>query len=233
MNALWLERICSYRHGGEYLETCRRLIDIKVRQSYILLHKYDCKPYTYKFPEILTYPKILLYEGRVAKQYWKLYKTILPTWTHFKGRKPHALDIVNRLLDIGYHHITQKVIHLLDTHEVSSAVGLLHRAHKSTSHPLVYDLVELFRADLVDEFLIHFVRQTKKPIDTLTSKHISRFLHNINLLCKKKHYLRDFKQCHTYEYYMELQVLKLIKAINHKEVFNPIILPSRHDDRCV
>jgi len=35
-----------------------------------------------------------------------------------------------------------------------------------------------------------------------------------------------------YRYYMELQVLKFIKAVNHGEVYKPLSLPTRHDTRC-
>ncbi|OHA90846.1 MAG: hypothetical protein A2832_00825 [Candidatus Zambryskibacteria bacterium RIFCSPHIGHO2_01_FULL_44_22b] len=31
---------------------------------------------------------------------------------------------------------------------------------------------------------------------------------------------------------MEVQILKFVKAVNHKEVFEPLKLPARHESRC-
>lgn len=142
------------------------------------------------------------------------------------------MDIANRLLDIGYHHITAIVKKLLDGHDISAALGILHSARAADSAPLAYDLVELFRADIIDTEVLRFLHLKKKPLVMPTQQDIAHFLHEVNERLERKHYLKDFKMCHSYRYYMELQVLKFIKAVNHKQAFVPLYLPTRHDVRC-
>jgi CRISPR-associated endonuclease Cas1 len=190
-----------------------------------------------KFPTY-TSPKdnrtLLLIEGRVASQYWKHYRILVPVWTNFHTRKPHAdpADIVNQLLDIGYHYLKEKVAHVLKIHDISPAIGLLHVAKTNTSTPLVYDLMELFRVDLVDLEVLHYLKLKKKPLLVLQQKDITQFLSRIKHRLKKRVYLKNFAQCHTYEYAMEIQILHFIHAVNHGEIYRPIHIPTRHDSRC-
>ena len=92
--------------------------------------------------------------------------------------------------------------------------------------------MELFRSDIVDAEVLRVLRLKKQPSIELTQKDIVIFIHNLNKRFEKSYFLRDFKQCQTYRYYLELQLVKFIKAINHKEVFVPLTLPTRHDTRC-
>jgi CRISPR-associated endonuclease Cas1 len=175
---------------------------------------------------------VLLYEAHAAKQYWKFFRTLLPAWTNFSHREPHYGDITNRLLDIGYHHLGTCVEKIFTTHEASTALGLLHVAQKSDSTPIVYDLMELFRADVIDMTVLTFLRQKKKPILRLGQKDIAHFIYEVRQRLAYLHYLKDFKQCHPYNYYLELQIVKFMKAVNHRELFQPMELPDRHDTRC-
>lgn len=119
----------------------------------------------------------------------------------------------------------------LEAREVPAALGLLHVARKSDSSPLAYDLVELFRADTVDAEVLRFLRLKKKPLVT-ADKEIAHFLHEINERIERPHYLKDFCRCHSYRYYMEVQMLKFIAAVNHGKPFEPVHLPARHEGRC-
>jgi CRISPR-associated endonuclease Cas1 len=175
---------------------------------------------------------LLLYEARAAKHFWKQYKILIPAWTLFPGRRARAKDVANSLLDIGYHHLANVVKKILEEHDVTLAPALFHVAHREKSAPLVYDLMELFRADIVDTEVLKYLRLKRVPLGTLEQKNISHFIYRLNKRLEKKYFLTDFKQCHTYRYYMELQIIKFIKAVNHKEVFQPIHLPQRHDTRC-
>ena len=91
--------------------------------------------------------------------------------------------------------------------------------------------MEIFRADLVDFTLLKYLRLKKKPVIDPYPE-IAHFLSTLNALGARLYYLRDFRQCHTYGYYMDLQVIKFIKAVNRREIFDPILLPNRHDSRC-
>ncbi len=122
---------------------------------------------------------------------------------------------------------------MLEQQEISPALGLLHVARNADSAPLAYDLVEMFRADIVDAEVLRFLRLKKKVLTTVEQRDIGHFLHEVNERLQRQHYLRDFKMCHVYRYYMELQILKFIKAVNHGEIFEPLHLPTRHDTRCL
>ena len=174
----------------------------------------------------------MLAEGRASKVFWKKFSSLMPILFGFNARKVKSSDIANRLLDIGYHHITSVVKQIFEKYDISSALGILHTAHSSNSAPLAYDIVEMFRADIVETETLKFLRMKKKQIEKLNQKDISVFLSRVNRRLDRRYFLNEFKQCHTYRYYMELQILKFIKAVNHKEIFYPIHLPSRHDTRC-
>jgi len=233
MNSIWIKKICSYKHSRRSLNTAKNLIDCKIKRRKILLKNYRRQVF---YNTRKDYPKdiqgLLLYEARVAKIFWKEFKEIIPVWTKFKGREPREGDITNRLLDIGYHHLTVKIIKIFQKYDISPALGIIHSAQQSDSAPLAYDLMEMFRADIVDSEVIKFLHQKKKPVSIITEKETAKFVSKLNNRLAHKYYLKNFKQCHTYQYYMELQVLKFIKAVNIKSVFTPIRLPVRHENRC-
>lgn len=232
MNALWLERISRYRNSRYRIETAFKIIELKIIRRSHLLQQHHRPVFTTTAGEPKTLTNVLLYEARAAKHFWTQFRVLLPEWAGFIKRKPHQADIANQLLDIGYHHITHKIRKILAEKRVPTALGLLHTAKRVNSAPLAYDLMEVFRADTVDAEVLRFLRLKKKPFTHLTQTETRRFLADINKRLQRRYYLRDFKQCHTYSYYMDLQVTKFIKAVNHFEEFEPLHLPTRHKSRC-
>jgi CRISPR-associated endonuclease Cas1 len=222
----------EYSQSPFALQSAQVIIEAKIRHRSALLARYKQPRSVKSLHRAESAQDILLYEARAAKQFWAAYRMLLPEWVAFTTRKPRSKDSTNVLLDIGYHHLTNKIIKKLAEKDITTALGLLHKPRTASSAPLAYDLVELFRADIVDAEVLSFLRLKKKPIVQLTQKDIAHFLQRVNKRLLRKHYLRDFKQCHTYEYYMDLQLIKFIKAINHNEVFKPLWLPRRHDSRC-
>lgn len=227
MTTLWLTRICAYKHTPTALASAEQIILHKVRQQFNVLKRVSPPP-----PVFRSMQDILLYEGRCAQVYWRAYKKLLPAWVGFHGRKTKGIDITNVLLNLGYHHLNTHVNKLCAIHNISTALGLLHVAKTEKSKPLVYDLMELFRADLVDREVLRYLRLKKKPVMAMTSREIGRLLRSINTRMEKKVYIRTFKQCHTYHYYMELQLLSFMKAVREQRVFRPIVTPQRHESRC-
>lgn len=231
MNALWLERISTYRTLELSLQSAKALLAVKdSRRVHILKRNHVAHSYL-SYENAQTYTSILLIEARNAKVFWALYARLLPLWCNNFKRRPRSKDLVNQLLDVGYHHLATLVEKIILEKDVSASLGLIHKAHRANSKPLVYDLMELFRADLVDAVLLRYLRLKKKPV-TSASEHIGHFLAEINKVVQAKHYLKDFKHCHTYRYYMELQIVKFIRAVNRKELYEPLKLPRRHDSRC-
>ena len=234
MNAIWLERMSDYQHSDVAITSASHIINHKVSREHALLRHFrkTAIPSMASPADIASTTALLLFEARSAKSFWNIFKELLPAHTKFPGRTPDGADPVNKLLDIGFHHITNIVKKYLTERDVSCALGLIHRARSSTSAPLAYDLVELFRADTVDSEVLRFFRLKKKPLASVDDE-IAHFLYELNQRLEARHYISTFKQCHTYEYYIELQILHFIRAVNHNEVFVPLMLPDRHDSRCL
>jgi CRISPR-associated endonuclease Cas1 len=231
MNARWLAHLFSYKTLPQALFSAAKLIEVKVERENALLAQYQLPKVTPIIPTD-SLQHILLAEARAAKHFWRLFKELLPNYPSFVGRVPHALDPVNRLLDLGYHQLTNLVRTILVEYNIPGDVALIHVAHKINSAPLAYDLVEMFRADIVDAEVLRYLRLKKNPLADIAGHEIAHFLHEVNERVAHHHYLKDFKICYAYRYYMELQILKFEKAVNHHEVFAPLHLPTRHEGRC-
>ena len=224
----------DYAHSSQSLESARNIILHKVVRQQALMQRYDLKMDVNE-KDILSArnsDELFLAEARVAARYWKRINVPISEHVEFSGRRPRSSDPVNRLLDIGYHHVTGRVKRLLQSRDMHGAIGVLHRARSSKASPLAYDLVELFRADTVDAELLRFFRLKKKPVTQLVKTDIALFLSRLNHRMRKSYYLKTFHACRSYEYYMELQILGFSKAVREKHVFQPIILPNRHESRC-
>jgi len=230
MNALRLHRIFKYKSSPKCLATAARIIQTKVKRQSVLLKKYKVAGYECDIKSVRNMRQLLLEEARAAKYFWSKYRSNLSKELRFY-RRPKSVDPINRLLDIGYHHLAGKVRKILIAHAIPTQVGLLHSANSTDAGPLVYDLMEMFRADIVDSELIRFVHLKKKPI-VVDQKLIAAFLFRVNARLQKLFYIKEFRQCHTYLYYIELQILRFIKGVNHNEIFNPLHLPTRNESRC-
>lgn len=234
MNALWLNRMSAYLHSDLRIASAKALVGKKIARETVLLKRYGRTGFS---PEpslqaASSIGDILLCEARAARHFWHEFRTLIPPESGFSARVPHAPDPVNRLLDIGYHHLANEVRKILNAHAIPTELGLLHVARTAKGQPLVYDLMELFRADIVAGETLRFIRLKKKRPFSFEPKDIPPFLARVNVRLSRRFYLAPFRSCRTYRYYMELQVLKLVRAINHREVFNPVSLPVRHESRC-
>jgi|SRR3989344_2518730 len=232
VNAIWLTHISAYQKTENCFASAEKIMNLKNQRRELLMQKYEVLLSHVRLENYHTSQEIMLAEGRAAKLFWKNFSLLIPNWCNFRKRMPGSDDIGNHLLDIGYHQATNIVKKIIEKYDISPALGILHIAHKSTSAPLAYDLVEMFRADIVEAEVLKFLRMKKRPIDELRQKDIAVFLYRINHRIDRKYFIKQFKRCHTYRYYMELQTLKFIKAVNQKVIFSPIHLPSRHDVRC-
>jgi CRISPR-associated endonuclease Cas1 len=232
MNALWLNRMSNYKHSSLAFVSAREILRLKIEREALLLRRYKRPAYTPVFPETGIVADLLVIEARAAHHFWHEFASLVPEANNFNGRIQHGADTANRLLDIGFHHVMNVIKKFLVNREVPPDLGLLHSAHRMTSDPLVYDLIELFRADIVDTEVLRFLRLKKRKVIDVNDE-IPHFVHELNQRLNRLHYLAQFKQCHTYKYYMEVQILHFIHAVNHKEIFIPIHLPARHDMRCL
>ena len=89
-------------------------------------------------------------EGRFAADYWKIIKYLLSAEADFHGRvRRGANDLVNSMLNYGYGILYNQTLQAIIKAGLNSAAGFLHSCQGRRSS-LVFDLVEEFRATVVD-----------------------------------------------------------------------------------
>lgn len=204
---------------------------LKSRRENALLKKHGGNLFVFE-PHIRDMNDVVLWEARSARHFWHAFRSLLSQYPDFMSCKPRAKNPVNRLLDVGYHHLAHVVEKTIERLEIPTALGILHTPRTHNSAPLVYDLMELFRADSVNAESLRLMRLKKERFVEVGQPEIAHFLHDVNERMERTYYIRTFKACHTYRYYMELQLLKFVSAVNHHEPFVPIHLPTRNDSRC-
>lgn len=94
------------------------------------------------------------YEGNIASYYFQalphLLSASLPSSMHPKGRNRRPpQDRFNALLSFGYSLLFKDILNAILIVGLEPALGFYHQP-RSQAHPLVLDLVELFRVPLVD-----------------------------------------------------------------------------------
>ena len=93
-------------------------------------------------------------EGRAAQIYWSAIRAVTPREIDFPGRRRQgATDLMNCLLNYGY-GVLQRVVHLAILKAgLNPAISFLHSLQGRTP-TLVFDLMEEFRAPVVDRAVI-------------------------------------------------------------------------------
>ena len=122
--------------------------------------------------------RLMGYEGTSARMYWKAVGTILEDKVVFSGRdyKKIPNDAVNALLNYGYGILYSKIWSSVILAGLDPYVGFLH-SDESGNPALVFDLIEEFRAPLIDRLVISFI-MLNRPIKieqgflTMETRHI-------------------------------------------------------------
>ncbi|TMQ77172.1 CRISPR-associated endonuclease Cas1 [Candidatus Accumulibacter phosphatis] len=96
-------------------------------------------------------------EGAAARTYFAAWQTVLPAKWQFTGRnRQPPTDPVNALLSYGYTIVFYNVLALVRARGLNTHVGVLHDVRPG--HPaLASDLMEEFRAPVVDAVVMHLV----------------------------------------------------------------------------
>ncbi len=105
--------------------------------------------------------KILGYEGSFATAYWRLFSFFIPENYGFKEREhKNATNGVNILLNYGYGVLYTKILKSITLAGLNPQIGFLHRPAEGKP-ALVFDLIEPFRAPVVDRAVIAFLSRNK------------------------------------------------------------------------
>ncbi|MBA1419719.1 MAG: CRISPR-associated endonuclease Cas1 [Epsilonproteobacteria bacterium] len=101
------------------------------------------------------------YEGQIASIYWQALVKLLESKVDFEGRVTKgADDVVNASLNYGYAILYGRVHHHAVRAGLSLNVSFLHALDQSKP-TLVYDLIEEFRAFVVDRTIVSMVNNNE------------------------------------------------------------------------
>jgi CRISPR-associated protein Cas1 len=108
------------------------------------------------FDEIRS--QLMGYEGTSARIYWQAISVLLSSKLEFAGRltKKIPKDAVNPLLNYGYGILYAKIWSAIILAGLDPYLGFLH-TEQSGKPSLVFDLIEEFRAPIVDRTVIAFI----------------------------------------------------------------------------
>ena len=105
---------------------------------------------------------LLSIEGGAASSYWKMVKTLLGENAGFPGRERRgARDLINSCLNYGYGILYGKVWRALILSGLNPYLGFLHEPQVNKP-VLVFDLIEEFRAQVVDRAIFTMVTRDEK-----------------------------------------------------------------------
>ncbi|MDZ4711305.1 MAG: CRISPR-associated endonuclease Cas1 [bacterium] len=93
-------------------------------------------------------------EGICAVSYWNCFRQLIPDGYDFPGRQTKGTnDPVNMLLNYGYGFLYNRILNSVMIAGLNPHIGFLHREQKQKP-TLVFDLIEQFRAPVVDRTVI-------------------------------------------------------------------------------
>jgi CRISPR-associated endonuclease Cas1/group II intron reverse transcriptase/maturase len=106
--------------------------------------------------------QIMAQEGNAAQSYWQQVRHLVADETDFQNREHQgAKDLMNMLLNYGYGILYGRVWSAVLNARLHPAVSFLHEPQ--TNKPtLVFDLVEEFRAPIVDRTIIALINRGEK-----------------------------------------------------------------------
>lgn len=106
--------------------------------------------------------QIMAYEGNAAQSYWQQFKELVHDETDFEKREHQgAKDLVNMLLNYGYGILYGRIWSAVINARLHPSVSFLHTPH-SGKPTLVFDMVEEFRAPVVDRTIIALINRQEK-----------------------------------------------------------------------
>lgn len=108
--------------------------------------------------------KLIASEARAAELYWGYVKMLLhDDDVEFEKRhRQGATDLVNCLLNYGYAILYARIWQLVLARKLNPMLGIIH-VPQSGKPTLVFDVVELFRTQVVDRVVISLI-QKKEPL---------------------------------------------------------------------
>ncbi len=232
MNAKLLENIVLYRER-ERLSFAKNIISQKIiYQFQVINKKNESNKYLNEIKNKDNVKEIELIEARASREYFRKIHNILSDKIDWCGRKSHNKDILNKLFDIGYHFLSQKIIKICQKINIPTEIGFFHKAQSKNSHPFVYDFMEWLRPFVVDRTIIHFVKRKKQKMEKLNNKDIKYFVYLLSTNFTVDFYNKNLKYCISLEYWVEILLLHFENCVYKNKVYKPNFPSLRHENRC-
>lgn len=106
-----------------------------------------------------TIQELMGYEGFGTKSYFAMYTALFgKQWNFTKRTKRPPLDPVNAMMSLGYTLVSTEIASLLESHGLDTSLGVYHSLEYGRQS-LALDIVEEFRAVLVDRFVFQLLSQ--------------------------------------------------------------------------
>lgn len=104
--------------------------------------------------------KLLGHEAQVAIRYWDYIRELFSDDNVGFERREHqgAKDLVNSMLNYGYAILYARIWQALLAAQLNPFDSLIH-AHREGKPTLVYDLIEIFRSQVVDRIVISLIQK--------------------------------------------------------------------------
>lgn len=188
-----------------------------------------------KAKEATTLDELRGYEGTSTAEYFSVFGQLIdPAFSFSKRIKHPPKDPVNALLSFGYTLLFQNIYSLVEAHGLHPYCGHLHDLRDG--HPaLVSDLIEEFRAPVVDSLVIYLINShIIKPSDFekregmqkpcwLKNEARKTFVHQFESKMQS-----TFTHPHTnytvdYRRIIDLQITELVQCIRgERETYRPM-----------
>ena len=187
-----------------------------------------------KVPEATSIESMLGYEGQGAHLYFQAFATLLKGAFEFEKRtRRPPTDPINSLLSLGYTLLSQNVHSMVEAVGLHTHFGNLHMPQKNRPS-LVCDLVEEFRAFMVDSLVAYLINSDIFTLEDFTppDERGGVYLYPDALKKFLKHWEEKLQQSvthpHTgykvsYRRCLELQVWEYVACLmGEREVYRPM-----------
>ena len=181
---------CQFRLGDDEefcLEFSRKIIESKIHNQIVVLRRYNRDPQKESVKQDLyemaliqkkiftaeTIAQLMGYEGNCARLYFRGLSNLINPQFVFKGRnKQPPRDPFNSLLSFGYTLLLYDIYGAVISKGLHPYAGFMHK--DKHGHPaLASDLIEEWRAVIVDALVMSLLNQNIFAIDDFTTDEVN------------------------------------------------------------
>lgn len=236
--------------NDEYkLAIAKQFVNAKVNNSIVLLRRYNrermiesvynkmgiMSSLKNKIPKISTIDALMGHEGYLAKLYFEALAVIVPEKFRFRGRsKNPPLDMFNAMLSMGYTLLQYEIQTSVINYGLNAYFSFYHTA-TSRYTALAYDLIEEWRAPIVDSLVLSLMSSNQININDFSPKlpngaiYLNHEGRKKFIIAYEKKMLSINQYCgasYSYRHTINWQVESLIKSImaNDASLYEPIII---------